>query len=299
MTISGFSYIRNGFRYGYPFIQSIRSILPICDEFIIAVGNSDDGTRESIINLGDPKIRIIDTIWDEKLRSNGKVFAGQSNIALMETSGDWAFHIQADEVIHENDLDKILSQVQAADKDQKVEGFLLDFLNFHGNYNYLNDTRYGHRKEIRIFRNNINVYSYRDSQGFRRYPSYDDYLNLHKGFKLRVREMHVPVFHYCYVRNPEQMNIKSKYFETFYHEDGYVEKKYQDIQEFDYYNIERVKKFDGKHPGLMKEIIESQNWEFDPAKIHKRLSVKDKIAYGIEDIIKYRIGEYRNYTLIP
>src|SRR6185436_13189614 len=102
MTISGFSYIKNGFTYEYPFLQSIQSILPICDEFVIAVGNSNDGTKEAILAIGSPKIRIIDTVWDEQLRSNGKIFAQQANIALMNTKCDWAFHIQADELIHEN-----------------------------------------------------------------------------------------------------------------------------------------------------------------------------------------------------
>jgi glycosyltransferase involved in cell wall biosynthesis len=298
MKISGFSYIRNGFRYGYPFLQSIQSILPVCDEFVIAVGNSEDGTREAIVNLGNPKIRIVDTVWDEQLRENGKVFAAQANIALRETTGDWAFHIQADEVIHESDLQRIEAQIQLADNDQQVEGFILDFLNFHGSYNYLNDTRYQHRTEVRIFRNHLNIYSYRDSQGFRRYPSYEEYLNQHKGFKINVKAMQVPVYHYSYVRNPEQMNLKSKYFETFYHEDGYVEKKYQDIKAFDYYNIERVKRFTGQHPALMKEITETQNWDFDASKIHRKLPIKDRLAYPIEDIIRRRIGEWRNYNLI-
>ena len=108
MKISIFSYIRNSFKYEYPFLQSIQSVLPICDEFVIAVGDSDDGTKEAINNIGNSKIKIIDTIWDERLRTNGKIFAQQANIALKQITGDWAFHIQADEVIHEKDLNKII-----------------------------------------------------------------------------------------------------------------------------------------------------------------------------------------------
>ena len=104
MTISGFSYVRNGFEYGYPFLEAIQSILPICDEFVVAVGDSTDKTREAIEKLNSPKIKIIDTIWDMNLREGGKIFAQQANIALDNTTGDWAFHIQADEVIHEKDL---------------------------------------------------------------------------------------------------------------------------------------------------------------------------------------------------
>jgi hypothetical protein len=298
MKISGFSYIRNGFKYEYPFLQSIRSVLPVCDEFIVAVGDSADGTREAIKNIGNSKIKIIDTVWDEKLRSNGRIFAQQANIALQQITGDWAFHIQADELIHENDLGKIYEHITAADNDQRIEGLLFDFLNFYGSYKYLNDTRYQHKKEIRIFRNNQNIYSYRDSQGFRKYPSYDDYTNLHKGYKLKVKYINIPVYHYSYVRNPEQMNNKSKFFETFWHDDKYIEQKYQSGQEFNYYDIERIKLFDGKHPSLMKDIIEKEDWNFDPDHLNRHLPFKDRVIYWVEDKLKYRIGEYKNYIIV-
>lgn len=79
----------------------MQSILPICDEFIMAVGDSEDGTREAIVALNNPKIKIIDTVWDEQMRQGGKIFAQQANIALDACTGDWLFHIQADEIIHE------------------------------------------------------------------------------------------------------------------------------------------------------------------------------------------------------
>src|SRR5450432_2784941 len=107
MKISGFSFVRNGFEYGVPFVEAFQSILPVCDEFIIAVGDSTDGTREAIKNMASEKIKIIDTVWDMNLRQGGKIFAQQSNLALDGITGDWAFHLQADEVIHEKDLPKI------------------------------------------------------------------------------------------------------------------------------------------------------------------------------------------------
>lgn len=298
MKISGFSYIRNGFKYGYPFLQSIQSILPICDEFVIAVGDSEDGTREAILNLGSSKIKIIDTVWDEQMRSSGKIFAQQANMALREITGDWGFHIQADELIHENDLPKIKQQILAADPDPKIEGLLFDFLNFHGSFNYLNDTRYQHKKEIRIIRNGRNIYSYKDSQGFRRYPSYETLLNNHKGFKLNVAYIHLPVFHYNYVRNPKEMGTKTKFFESFWHDDSYIENKYQSEPEFDYYHIERVKRFEGDHPLLMKPLIEKEDWIFDPGKIHRKLSLKEQFLYWVEDRLNYQIGEYKNYKVL-
>lgn len=298
MKISGFSYIRNGFNYEYPFLQSIQSILPICDEFLIAVGDSQDNTREAIINLNNSKIKIIDTIWDEKLRANGEIFAKQSNVALIEASGDWLFHLQADEVIHENDLNTIYQQIIEANKNRNVEGLLFNFLNFHGNYSYLNDSRYQHRKEIRAFRNDLNIYSYKDSQGFRKYKSFDDHLNKQAGVKVKVKEIGVPVYHYSYVRSPRQMNEKSKIFESFWHDDNYIEKKYSLKKEFDYNNIDRVKLFTGKHPAIMEEIIKKVDWDFKASDIKGITTIKKKFIYWLEDLINYRIGEYKNYKVI-
>ena len=68
MKISGFTFIRNGFKLHYPFLEAIQSILPVCDEMIVAVGKSDDQTRDAIAGLHPSKIHIIDTVWDESLR---------------------------------------------------------------------------------------------------------------------------------------------------------------------------------------------------------------------------------------
>src|SRR5690242_3990031 len=121
MKVSGFTYIRNGLTFQYPFLQSIQSILPVCDELIVAVGDSTDGTREAIVALNSPKIKIIDTLWDNNLRTGGKILATQSNVGLKNCTGDWLFHIQADEVIHEKDIDKIKQSIAEADKNTNIE----------------------------------------------------------------------------------------------------------------------------------------------------------------------------------
>ena len=48
MKVCGFSFIRNAVKYDYPIVESIRSILPICDKFVVAVGNSEDNTLQLI-----------------------------------------------------------------------------------------------------------------------------------------------------------------------------------------------------------------------------------------------------------
>lgn len=298
MTISGFSYIRNGFTYQYPFLESIQSIIGICDEFVIAVGDSTDGTREAIEALNNPKIRIIDTVWDEQMRIGGKIFAQQANIALDACTGDWLFHIQADEMIHENDLPTIQRAIQQADPDPRIDGILFDFLNFYGSYDYVNGTRYQHFKEIRIFRRGRDVFSYRDSQGFRKYPNQQARAQNYKGDKLIVREVHVPVYHYSYVRPPKSMNQKSRYFAQFWHSDDQLKQMFGDQQETNYYNIEKIKRFTGTHPAIMRDWVENGNYEFDPEKINTSMSLKKRVAYWLDNVLGWRLGEYRNYKIL-
>ena len=298
MKISGFSYVRNGLTYQYPFLESIQSILPICDEFVIAVGDSTDGTREAIEALNNPKIRIIDTIWDDAMRAGGKLFAQQTNLALNACTGDWLFHIQADEVIHENDLPVIKATLERADANPQVEGLLFDFLNFYGSYNYLNGSRYQHTKEIRIVRRGIGVFSYRDSQGFRRYVSDEQRASGHKGVKLNVWDTGVPVYHYSYVRPAEAMLQKSQIFAHYYMDDEQHAKVFENRKEFDYYGIERVLPFAGTHPAVMADWVKNGNYEFDPTRITTRKTLKMRLAYLADQLTGRRVGEYRNYRVI-
>ena len=75
MKVTGFTFIRNAIKYDYPVVEAITSILPICDDFVVAVGNSDDGTLALIQSIHPTKIRIVETIWDDTKREGGKVLA--------------------------------------------------------------------------------------------------------------------------------------------------------------------------------------------------------------------------------
>lgn len=296
MKISGFSYVRGGFDYEVPFLESILSVLPACDEFIIAVGDSNDGTREAIEGLNSPKIRIIDTIWDMTNNEKGKIFAEQSNLALDSTTGDWAFHIQADEVIHENDLPKILDTVHRVNDNKNIDGILLPFLHFTGDYHHIRTSRRIHRNEIRLFKNGLGARAYKDSQGFRKYKSLEGYKSgSEKGEKLRVVKVDAPIYHYTRVRRPENNIKKTQALGYFYQDEnvGGKQRKYDPMTGYD-----RLEKFTGSHPEVMREKIEGQDWdfEFDPAKAVWRK--KDKLIQPIEDFLGIRIGEYKNYILV-
>ena len=175
---------------------------------------------------------------------------------------------------------------------------LFNFLNFYGSYDYLNDTRYQHLKEIRVFRNRKQIYSCRDSQGVRRFPSWEALLGGDLGVKLKVKQIPVPVFHYNYVRTPAQMRMKAKHFESFWHDDTYLEEKYSALEISDMYDLEKVKPFKGTHPALMKEIIARAELPFDPQKHVRPMTLKEKVVYGLDAFFNHRFGESRNYILI-
>jgi hypothetical protein len=298
MKISGFSYVRNGFDYGVPFIEAIQSALPICDEFIIAVGDSTDGTREAIVNLNSDKIKIIDTIWDSNLKTGGQIFAQQTNIALDQITGDWAFHIQADEVIHENQISNIKKAIEKYDSDHQVDGFILPFLHFWGGYNYYRNTRRVHNFEVRVFRNNLGARSYRDSQGFRKYKSIEGYQNgKDNGEKLRVKLVEATVYHYNGVRPPVSFRKKAQMFGEQYHDKEAVEKQLTKTN-YNWNNVDRVVLFTGIHPCYMQEKVNHQNWEYTFDKSKAKWKLKDRFIQPIEDIIGFKIGEYKNYNLI-
>ena len=80
MKVSGFTFIRNAITYDYPIVEAIRSILPLCDEVVVAVGNSEDATLQLIQSI-DPKVRIIETVWDDTVREGGRTLALETDKA--------------------------------------------------------------------------------------------------------------------------------------------------------------------------------------------------------------------------
>lgn len=291
-TISGFTFVRNGFDFGYPFLQSIQSILPVVDELIVIVGDSTDGTREAIEKINNPTIKIFDSIWDEENRNSGKIFAIQANLGLEKTSGDWAFHLQVDEVIHEKSYDSILKYIELADKNADIDGLLNPFYHFWGDYEHIRNTRGTHRREVRLFKNTGKIFSYKDSQGFRK--STDLKVD---GEKLNVLMTDIPIFHYSYTRPPHLMKKKANYFHRFWHSDDWLRKNTNQNQ-FDFNEVDRLEIFNGSHPKYMKDTIAAKNWDFeyDPSK--SNMGYKDKILDLIERKTGARLFEYKNYKII-
>jgi glycosyltransferase involved in cell wall biosynthesis len=289
MKVSGFTFVRNAIRFDYPVVESITSILPLCDEFVVAVGNSDDGTRELVSSIPSGKIRIIDTLWDESKREGGSVLAEETNKAFDAVSrdSDWAFYLQADEVVHEDFLDPVRRKMERWCGDERVEGLLFNYLHFYGSYDFVADSREWYRREVRIIRNNPQIRSWRDAQGFRL-----------DGRKLNVAPVPGWVYHYGWVKPPEFQQAKQKSFHRYWHDDEWIEKKVPSEEKFDYSGIDSLDKFEKTHPAVMQERIRKKNWhfEFDPTK--KQWSLPTRILHTVERKTGWRIGEYKNYKIV-
>jgi len=293
MKVAGFTFIRNAVKNDYPIVEAITSILPVCDEFVVALGNSDDETAELIQNINSPKIKIINTIWDESLRDGGSVFAAETDKAFAAISSDvdWAFYIQGDECVHEKYLPLIRKEMEQNLNNPKVEGLLFKYLHFYGSYDYYGHSRRWYRREIRIVRNNKAVHSYRDAQGFR----WDDR-------KINVKLIDAYIYHYGWVKPPNGLANKLRNFNHFYHDDAWMQQNLPESFEFDYSykNPDRLIYFDGTHPAVMQKRIAATNWNLniDLDALRKQMPFRRKALQKIEDWTGWRVSEYRNYKIV-
>ena len=289
MKVSGFTFVRNAIKYDYPVVEAIKSIIPICDEVVVAVGNSEDETLELIQSIGSSKIRIIETVWDDSLREGGRVLAVETDKAFKAISpdSDWAFYIQGDEALHEKYLNAVKEAMIKYNSDPTVEGLLFRYLHFYGSYDYVGESYRWYRREVRVIKNRQDIFSYRDAQGFRKKP--DE--------KLNVKLIDAEIYHYGYVREPKAMQGKQKSFNKYWHSDQWIEKNVASDEEFDYSNIDALTMFKGTHPEVMRKRIDAMNWKFSYDLSKKKFKVKDRLKRIVEKITGWRPGEYKNYTL--
>lgn len=286
MFVSGFTFIRNAIKYDYPIVEAITSILPICDEVVVAVGNSDDGTRALIENIASDKIKIIDTIWDDSLRAGGAVLAVETDkaFAAINPKAEWAFYIQGDEVVHEKYLPAIKAAMLAYKDEQQVQGLLFKYLHFYGSYDYVGDSRRWYRQEVRIVRNEKAITSFKDAQGFK-----------YNGKLLRVKPIDAYMYHYGWVRPPAFQQAKQRDFHKLWHDDKYVQQNFSDQNDFDYSKIDSLALFNATHPQVMQDRINRINWKFEFDPTQRKLSLKSKLSNLMEKYFGWRPGEYKNF----
>lgn len=291
MKVTGFSFIKNAVKFDFPIKESLLSILPLCDEIVVAVGDCTDGTRELVASIHPTKIKIIDTIWNEKLQVGGAVLADETNKAFhaIDEHTDWCFYIQGDEVFHEDGIENLRAALLKYKDDKNVDGLLCKYLHFYGSYDYIGASNKWYRNEIRIIKNNKKIYSYKDAQGFRK--GNDE--------KLNVKEIDAYMYHYGWVKEPSIMMSKRKEGVKYWEGHKYTEAYHKtDLGAYDFSSIDALEKFKGTHPLVMRQRIERMNWQFDYDVSFNNFSFKDKFKNVLFALTGRRFFEYQNYKKI-
>ena len=290
MRIAGFTIIRNALKFDYPVVEAITSILPICDAFYVGVGNSDDGTRELIEGIKSDKIKIIDTVWDDKLREGGIILSIETNKVFdqIPKDFDWCFYIQSDECVHEEDLPKLKQAMLNYKDDAAVDGLLFEYKHFYGHYSYIGIGRRWYKHEIRIIKNNKNIRSYKDAQGFR---TSDDK-------KLGVKSTGAFIYHYGWVKSPQAQQAKQSSFHKMWHDDAWMKENIPEVEEFDYSNIDLLEIYKGSHPKVFSKRIQQAQWNFKYDRSRVKTNLKYRFLFWVEKLTGWRIGENRNYRVL-
>jgi hypothetical protein len=286
MLISGCTVIRNAQIMGYPVVTAIRSILPIVDEYVVGVGQSDDDTRALIESIGDPKLRIFDSYWDPNVRTGGAMIAAKTNEALGRCQGTWCFYLQADEVVHEDDFPRIVQACTAYRDDPRIEGLLFKYLHFYGSYTVIATARNWYRQEVRIVRRAAGARSIKDAQSF-----------MIAGREPRVKWSGGTIYHYGHVKAPRRMAVKHRQMAHWY-ADSRREEEYEN---FSFRQIYGLRRFDGSHPAVMRDLTATQDWSFEPALDLRQWRPKDyknAVSDLLEAVFRYRLGERKKFKLL-
>lgn len=250
MKVSGFTFCRNVIKYDFPILESIQSILPIVDEYVVNVGKSEDDTLDLIRSIKDDRIKIVETVWDNRIQKDGQVFGIQQDIALSHCTGDWAFLLQADEVVHEDDLEVIKQAMERYWDNPNLLGLIFRMIHFKGDYWSVDPWMY--RKATRIVRNNGRVRSTTDCCDFRTQESPQMIKSGSFGRLIPAR-----IFHYCWVKDPSVLRAKRifqlKMFRGDRLTDGEIDAQIGNISDYPTYDI--LKEFLKTHPKAMYHRI--------------------------------------------
>ena len=252
MKVSGFTFIRNAVQYDFPIVEAITSVLPIVDEFVVNVGRSEDDTLNVIQSIGSDKIRIIESVWDDSLRKDGRIFGIQQDVALSHCTGDWALLVQGDEVLHEDDYPIIQEAFRAHYENPEVLGLVFRMVHFKGDYWSVDPWMY--RKATRIVRNHCGIHSATDGCDFMA-PGQNRMLKGEKNSLLIKARM----FHYGWVKDPKVLREKLR-FQFSRHDGERLSDEEIDVcaairAEYPTYDV--LKDYRGTHPNVMQARVQS------------------------------------------
>jgi len=296
--ISGFTLVRNGSKFDYPFIESLRSILPLVDELVINVGFGDDDTLKRVETFasieGQGKVVIFESHWpldDPEKKRGGQILSEQTNLALARCTGEWCIYLQADEIFHEKEHASIRNAMAKYEKNPEIDGLLFQYVHFYGSFDVIRFSRSAYRREVRAIKRSSGCVSIGDAQSFRK-PN---------GEKPKVAWSGANVYHYGWVRPPEIMKAKTHFMDQLYHGTNSAEAPPQSGDNYRYKKIWGLQPFLGSHPSYMLQRIKDKNWNWDlkASPLEWQWSDSKKIVLDtIEKLTGVRLFEYKSYRKV-
>jgi hypothetical protein len=286
--LSGFTLVRNAIKLDFPIVPAIRSILEVCDEVVVNVGASEDDTRDLVASIGDPRVRILDRVWD--FSKQNFMISHETEHAMQACRGTWGIYIQADEVLHEDGARALKEKTAEWDADERVEGLLVRYLHFYGGFDRVATNRRWYRREVRCIRLGKDIHPYQGAQGFRVGPEQR---------RIRARPTEAVMFHYGWARPPQAIKEKHEISKTIY---PWSREQSARDQERGYLEwLPLLKRFTGAHPraarGWIQERMIAADQRIGPRRLrpeHLRLYVSD----WIERLTGARVFEFRNYQIV-
>ena len=286
--LSGFSIVRNAIKLDFPIVPAIQSLLAVCDEVVVNVGKSDDDTRDVVASVNDPRVRILDSVWDFSKRN--QMLSIETLKAMAECQGQWGIYIQADEVLHEDGARTLKEKTTEWDTDERVEGLLVNYLHFYGGFDTIATSRRWYRREVRCIRLGRDIRPYQGAQGFRVGPEYR---------RIRARLTDAAMFHYGWARPAKAIREKHEASKTIY---PWSRERTEQEQARGYLEwLPLLRPFTDPHPRVARAWVEAR--AHDPERIigprhfkpeHLRFYLSD----WIERLTGARLFEFRNYELV-
>jgi len=253
MRVSGFTFLQNVVRTGYPFRESLRSLLPLVDELVVVLPPSEDGTEDAVRALGDPRIRVL-AVPAVELRG-AAYYAHYTDLAYQACTGDWCIYLQADEVIPETSYPVIRDALRRFHDDPRMEGMALKYRHFYGSPRYFFHGYGWYPREVRILRHLPDIRAWKDAQGFRR-----------NNRKLRVVLLDAWIHHYGWMLPPALMLRKL-------HQTEHVRGLRDTLPartdpapsaERVYGHPRGLHVYEAPHPAVMKTYLERCTWDYRP-----------------------------------
>jgi hypothetical protein len=286
--LSGFTLVRNAIQLNFPIVAAISSVLEVCDEVVVNVGRSDDATRELVAAIGDSRVRIVDSEWD--LSKGDDMLALETQRAMDACRGSWGIYVQADEVLHERGAHILKQKVAEWDRDERVEGMLVDYLHFYGGFDRVATNRQWYRREVRCIRLGRDIRPYQGAQGFRVGPEYR---------KIRARPTGVQMFHYGWARSAQTIREKLELTKQMY--PWATERLDRELKRGTLKWIPLLRPFTGSHPAAAREWIAANAHEpapaIEPAQF-KLAQLRIFVSDWIERLTGTRPFEFRNYEVV-